>query len=94
MVQEALVRDAAMQHRGIVMQRAKFVLGEGLLTSEEPTHMRQRRLVQPGFHRQRIAAYGETMLQFAEQMTKQWHSGDTFDIHHSMLELRSLAIIT
>jgi cytochrome P450 len=94
MVQEVLIRDAAMQHRGIVMQRAKFVLGEGLLTSEEPTHMRQRRLVQPGFHRQRIAAYGETMLQFAEQMTKQWHSGDTFDIHHSMLELRSLAIIT
>ena len=42
MVQEVLVRDAAMQHRGIVMQRAKFVLGEGLSTSEEPTHMCQR----------------------------------------------------
>lgn len=72
MVQEVLVRDAAMQHRGIVMQRAKFVLGDGLLTSEEPLHMRQRRLVQPGFHRQRIAAYGETMLQFADEMTSRW----------------------
>lgn len=87
MVQEVLVRDAAMQHRGIVMQRAKFVLGEGLLTSEEPLHMRQRRLVQPGFHRQRIAAYGETMLQFAEEMTARWQSGSAFDIHRSMLEL-------
>jgi cytochrome P450 len=87
MVQEVLVRDAAMQHRGIVMQRAKFVLGEGLLTSEEPLHMRQRRLVQPGFHRQRIAAYGETMLQFAEEMMARWRSGSSFDIHRSMLEL-------
>jgi cytochrome P450 len=87
MVQEVLVRDAAMHHRGIVMQRARFVLGDGLLTSEEPTHMRQRRLVQPGFHRQRIATYGETMLQFANEMTSQWHSGEILDIHRSMLEL-------
>ena len=87
MVQEVLVRDAAMQHRGIVMQRAKFVLGDGLLTSEEPLHMRQRRLVQPGFHRERIAAYGETMLQFADEMTTRWQSGSSFDIHRSMLEL-------
>lgn len=87
MVHEVLVRDAAMQHRGIVMQRAKFVLGDGLLTSEEPLHMRQRRLVQPGFHRQRIAAYGETMLQFADEMASCWQSGSSFDIHRSMLEL-------
>jgi cytochrome P450 len=87
MVQDVLVRDAAMQHRGIVMQRAKFVLGEGLLTSEEPVHMRQRRLVQPGFHRQRIAAYGETMLQFADEMMERWQSGSSFDVHRSMLEL-------
>ncbi len=87
MVQEVLVRDAAMQHRGIVMQRAKFVLGEGLLTSEEPAHMRQRKLVQPAFHRQRIAAYAETMLQFADEMTTRWPSEATFDIHRSMLEL-------
>jgi len=87
MVQDVLVRDAAMQHRGIVMQRAKFVLGEGLLTSEEPLHMRQRKLVQPGFHRQRIAAYGETMLQFADEMMERWQSGSSFDVHRCMLEL-------
>ena len=87
MVQDVLVRDAAMQHRGIVMQRAKFVLGEGLLTSEEPLHMRRRRLVQPGFHRPRIAAYGETMLQFADETMERWQSGSSFDVHRSMLEL-------
>ena len=87
MVQEVLIRDAAMQHRGIVMQRAKFVLGEGLLTSEEPLHMRQRRLVQPSFHRGRIAAYGHTMSQFACAMTDAWKSGTTLDMHRAMLQL-------
>jgi cytochrome P450 len=87
MVPEVLIRDAAMHRRGIVMQRAKFALGEGLLTSEEPLHMRQRRLVQPAFHRARVAAYGETMLQFTQEMTDRWKSGATFDIHRSMLQL-------
>lgn len=87
MVPEVLIRDAPMQHRGIVMQRAKFVLGEGLLTSEEPLHMRQRRLVQPAFHRERVAAYAETMLQFAREMTQPWQSGATLNLHRSMLEL-------
>ena len=39
------------------LERAKRVLGNGLLTSEAETHLRQRRLVQPSFHRERIAAY-------------------------------------
>ena len=43
------------------------VLGDGLLLSEGDTWLRQRRLVQPAFHRQRVAAYGEVMATFAER---------------------------
>src|ERR1700693_3690972 len=42
LIEDFLLKNAAKHHRGIVMQRAKVVLGEGLLTSEEPLHMRQR----------------------------------------------------
>lgn len=87
MVQEILIRDASMHHRGIVMQRARFVLGEGLLTSEEPLHMRQRRLMQPAFHRQRIGAYGQLMLRFARELAGRWRSGECLDIHRCMLQL-------
>ena len=88
-----LVRDAPHQHRGIVMQRARFVLGDGLLTSEEPLHLRQRRLTQPAFHRDRIAAYGTVIGDYALQMTRSWHSGATRDIHHDML-LLALRIVS
>src|SRR5579875_1242106 len=39
MIGELLVRDVGHHHRNLVMQGSKAVLGEGLLTSEEPLHM-------------------------------------------------------
>jgi len=87
LVQELLVRDVAYHQRGVVMQRARFVLGDGLLTSEEPLHLRQRRLTQPGFHRDRIAGYGTVIGDYALQMTRGWQSGTTRDLHHDMLLL-------
>ena len=59
----------ARHHRGLVMQRARVVLGEGLLTSEVPLHLRQRRLAQPAFHRQRIASYGQIIAGYAAEMS-------------------------
>jgi cytochrome P450 len=87
LISDFFLRDASRHHRGIVMQRAKTVLGEGLLTSEEPLHMRQRRLAQPAFHRKRIAAYGEVIGSYAAAMTDRWQSGEVVDLHAQMLEL-------
>jgi cytochrome P450 len=42
--------------KGRGLQRMRRLLGEGLLTSDEPLHLRQRRLVQPAFHRERVRA--------------------------------------
>jgi cytochrome P450 len=85
LVQEMLVRDAGHQHRNLVMQRSKSILGEGLLTSEEPLHMRQRRLAQPAFHRERIAAYGEVISQATIAMTREWADGATLDVREEMM---------
>jgi cytochrome P450 len=87
LIEDLLLRDAGHHHRGLVMQRAKLVLGEGLLTSESPLHLRQRRLAQPAFHRQRIAAYGKTIGSYASEMTSRWQSGAVMDLHPEMLLL-------
>ena len=87
LVQEMLVRDAPHHHRNLVMQKSKAVLGEGLLTSEEPLHMRQRRLAQPAFHRRRISAYGEVISSYTARMTGTWEDGATFDMRAEMLLL-------
>jgi cytochrome P450 len=87
LIEDYFLKDASRHHRGIVMQHAKIVFGEGLLTSEEPLHMRQRRLAQPAFLRQRIAAYGEVIGHNATDVSRQWESGKTIDLHVEMLEL-------
>ena len=87
LIQELLLRDAPHHHRGLVMQRARLVLGEGLLTSEAPLHLRQRRLAQPAFHRQRIASYGQIIAGYTAEMTSRWESGKVMDLHPEMLLL-------
>ncbi len=87
LIQELLLRDAPHHHRGLVMRRARLVLGEGLLTSEAPLHLRQRRLAQPAFHRQRIASYGQIIAGFTAEMTSRWESGRVMDLRPEMLLL-------
>ena len=63
------------------------LLGEGLLLSEGQTWLRQRRLIQPAFHRQRVADYGDVMSAFAERHIAGWKPGDTVDVHVEMMAL-------
>lgn len=50
------------------------VLGNGLLTSDGESWLRQRRLMQPAFHRQRIAAFGTLMTNETEAMLARWQA--------------------
>ena len=49
---------------------------------------RQRKLVQPAFHQERIGAYAEVMVRFfTERMLMTWQDGQTLDIHEAMMRL-------
>ena len=87
LIHEMLVRDAPHHHRNLVMQRSRMILGHGLLTSEEPLHMRQRRLAQPAFHRQRIGAYAQFISFYTLKTTAAWEHGALVDVRADMLLL-------
>lgn len=92
LVKDVLVTNNRKFVKGIVLQRSKRVLGEGLLTSEGEFHMRQRRLAQPAFHRQRIASYGTAMVDYAARHRALWKDNATIDMHAEMMRL-TLAIV-
>lgn len=78
--------------KGRGLQRAKKVLGRGLLTSEGNFHRRHRRLSQPAFHRQRIANYALTMVEYTDRARSRWQEGKPVDIAQEMMRL-TLAIV-
>src|SRR5258707_1203566 len=63
------------------------LVGRGLLTSEGEEWKRQRRLSQPAFHRDRVASYGQVMVDYTNRLTAQWHEGESRDIHRRMMRL-------
>jgi cytochrome P450 len=67
-------------------------LGNGLLASEGELWLRQRRLMQPAFHRQRIAAYGALMGEHARRLRDTWRDGEVRDISADMMKL-TLSIV-
>src|ERR1051325_1953489 len=78
-----------VKSRGLEM--AKKFLGEGLLTSEGEFHRRQRRMAQPAFHRQRVAAYADAMAGYAAKTRARWRDGESLDMSQEMMRL-TLAI--
>ncbi|HEX8997227.1 MAG TPA: cytochrome P450 [Ktedonobacterales bacterium] len=71
----------------------KRFLGEALLTSDGEEHRRQRRLVQPAFHRKRVESYAATMIGQTQQMLDRWRVGDEVDMAAALQELTLRIIV-
>lgn len=63
------------------------VLRNGLLLSEGQTHLKQRRMMQPAFHMERLAAYAEVMAENASSTAAAWHHSQPIDAIREMMEL-------
>jgi len=87
LIRQVLVSDARLYAKGRGLERTKRLLGNGLLTSEGEFHIRQRRLAQPAFHRDRIATYGSVMEEKARRVADSWHAGTPFDVADEMTRL-------
>jgi cytochrome P450 len=98
-IQEALTMTGTVYAKGLPsrhdpdgpgLQPLSYLLGDGLLTSSGELHKRQRRLLQPLFHRERISEYAAAFAEIGAQDT--WQDGERRDVHHDMVEM-TLAVI-
>ncbi len=67
----------------------RILLGDGLLTSEGEFWLRQRRTMQPAFHRERIQGFADQMTQAAGDLLRDWEAreGAVVDLTREMMEL-------
>lgn len=87
-VRHVLQNNNKNYKKGIEYEHLKPVLGEGLLTSEGDFWLRQRRLAQPAFHKDRIASFFSVMCNCTDQMLNEWKlKQGSIDLHAEMMHL-------
>lgn len=73
------------------------LLGNGLVTSNGAFWLRQRRLMQPAFHHQRIAAFAEVMVAEAIRLAERWEpaarTGQAVEVGAAMVDLAQRIIL-
>ncbi len=93
LIEDVLVRKhQSFGKSRFVIKGVRPVLGTGLFSSDGELWRRQRRMMQPAFHRARIAAYGELMVAATRRMLATWRPGERRDLFQDMSRL-TLAIV-
>lgn len=87
LIQECLVTRHREFHKDRAYFALKLVLGNGLVTSEDDFHLRQRRMIQPTFHRERVRGYGEHMVACTVEVRDGWRDGESIDMNRAMMRL-------
>ncbi|WNI26477.1 cytochrome P450 [Streptomyces sp. ITFR-16] len=85
-------KDVMSAGRGKWAAPLEVILGNGLVTSDGTFHRKQRRLIQPMFHHERIAGYGRAFAELSDALQSGWRDGDRLDLQVEMTEL-TLAIV-
>jgi len=96
-IRHVLHDNARNYHKSPLYDRLRDSLGNGLLTSEDTFWLRQRRLAQPAFHRQRLVAMADAMVDCAEETLERWDGvaarGETIDLVEEMMALTQTIIV-
>jgi cytochrome P450 len=83
--------------KGSSVAPARILVGEGLATSDGDLWRRQRRLMQPAFHRKRLATLADLMTDSGAKRLERWQelrsSGEPFDLAREMMQLTLEVIV-
>ncbi|MBO8191462.1 cytochrome P450 [Streptomyces oryzae] len=83
---ELLVTKARYVEKGRFFVRARILIGDSLPTAPSHIHRPHRRLMQPAFHRERIAGYARVMADRARAMADAWTPGQTVAVDEELIE--------
>jgi cytochrome P450 len=96
-IRHVLQDNARNYHKSPLYQKLRMTLGNGLLTSEDGFWLRQRRIAQPAFHRQRVAGLAGVMAQTARETADEWQaiaaSGRPVDVAEEMMRVTRTVVL-
>lgn len=82
-----LIAKYKASRKNFIIRRTRALVGNGLLLSEGEFWRRQRRLMQPAFHRASIDRYAGIMTGLTQERLNLWKDGQILDIHSELVLL-------
>ena len=96
-IRHVLQDNARNYRKSPLYAKLRTSLGDGLLTSEGAFWLRQRRIAQPAFHRQRIAALASVMAGAAAETAARWETlatqGVPVEVGDEMMRLTRTVVL-
>jgi cytochrome P450 len=93
-IQQIFTTDPKQLDSGAAAGSASPLLGtNSLLSLEGKPHQRQRKLLTPPLHGERMQAYGELIGEITQQVTSEWPVGESFTVLSSMQEISFQVIL-
>ncbi|HEV3279488.1 MAG TPA: cytochrome P450 [Terriglobia bacterium] len=86
-IEEVLVTNYRNFIKAVYLRESRGLFGEGLLTSDGDTWVRERRIGQRAFRHEHIDTYADTVVRFTGRKLDQWQDGETRDVHQEMMRL-------
>ena len=94
-VEQVLVKHSSKLHKDAIYALLHPALGEGLVTSEDDTWRRHRKLAAPSFTARHVEGYAETMVALTQQHAEALEPGASVDLLACMSDLaRDIALAT
>ncbi|MGW2592311.1 cytochrome P450 [Streptomyces sp. NPDC001515] len=84
LAQQVLTDSRTYDKGGPLFEKARLLVGNGLVSSEWAPHRRQRRLLQPAFHPSRVPGYIGLMGEELEAELASWEPGEPLDVSDTM----------
>lgn len=93
-IQEIFTADPQLFDSGRGNRLLQFLLGDNsLVLLDGDRHQRQRRLLMPPFHGDRMRAYSQLICDITQEVTSRWTVGESFKVRPFMQEITLRVIL-
>lgn len=87
LIRQVLIGDRHRYEKGLLFDKTRPLLGNGLVVSGGEFHRRQRRLIQPAFRPERLERYAVSMGELVRERAASWRPGNVVSLDREFHDL-------
>ena len=83
-IKQLMQEHHSIYRKSVAYRKLNVLLGNGLFTTDGSFWLKQRRLIQPAFHREKLAYYFQSIQDFSNELKDSWYDKKEINIAEEM----------